>query len=117
VFYKRNISPDTCSPVIPFYWGYRGTPKGGAPLRNGQHTDDYGNRLDKDLSKGGGPFANATNNLPDMWNRGVSALGGAADAVARTLPAGAGRPGPDVLRAGRPAPGGPGVDDPRLRQK
>ena len=23
VFYKRNISPDTCSPVIPFYWGYR----------------------------------------------------------------------------------------------
>ena len=83
VFYKRNISPDTCSPVIPFYWGYRGTPKGGAPLRNGQHTDDYGNRLDKDLSKGGGPFANATNNLPDMWNRGVSALGGAADAVAK----------------------------------
>ena len=83
VFYKRSIRPDTCSPVIPFYWGYRGTPIGGAPLRNGQHADDYGNRLDKDLSKGGGPFANATNNLPDMWNRGVSALGGAADAVGR----------------------------------
>ncbi|MDD3325521.1 MAG: DUF3274 domain-containing protein [Zoogloea sp.] len=83
VFYKRSIRPDTCSPVIPFYWGYRGTSIGGAPLRNGQHADDYGNRLDKDLSKGGGPFANATNNLPDMWNRGVSALGGAADAVGR----------------------------------
>ena len=83
VFYKRTVSADTCSPVIPFYWGYRGAASGGAALNNGQYTDGFGNRLDKDLSKGGGPFANATNNLPDMWNRGVSALGGAADAVAR----------------------------------
>ncbi|WP_347250523.1 DUF3274 domain-containing protein [Zoogloea sp.] len=83
VFYKRSVSADTCSPVIPFYWGYRVNHNSKHGNLNGQNTDGFGNRLDKDLSKGGGPFANATNNLPDMWNRGVSALGGAADAVGR----------------------------------
>ena len=38
---------------------------------NGQNTDRYGNRLDKDMSKNGGPFGNATNTLPDMWNKGL----------------------------------------------
>jgi hypothetical protein len=40
---------------------------------HGQKTDRNGNRLDKDLSKGGGPFGNATSSLPDMWNRGIGA--------------------------------------------
>ena len=83
VFYKRSVTSDTASPVIPFYWGYRVNHNSKHGNLNGQNTDGFGNRLDKDLSKGGGPFANATNNLPDMWNRGVSALGGAADAVGR----------------------------------
>lgn len=72
VYFKRRIDQHTDSPVIPFYWGYR---EEGRKTRmvNGQHTDRYGNRLDKDLSKGGGPFGNATSNLPDMWNRGIGA--------------------------------------------
>jgi hypothetical protein len=37
VFYKRNISPDTCSPVIPFYWGYRGTPKAAPAQERSAH--------------------------------------------------------------------------------
>lgn len=70
VFFKRKATADTDSPVIPFYWGYREI-KGKAKTRNGQDTDRYGTRLDKDLSKGGGPFGNATSSLPDMWNRGI----------------------------------------------
>ncbi|WP_312514464.1 DUF3274 domain-containing protein [Massilia sp.] len=72
VYFKRKVTTDTDSPVIPFYWGFRelGTQ---TKTVNGQKTDRYGTRLDKDLSKGGGPFANATSTLPDMWNRGVGA--------------------------------------------
>ncbi|UVW27213.1 DUF3274 domain-containing protein [Massilia sp. H6] len=70
VFFKRTTQLATHSPVIPFYWGYRETFKD-AGTRNGQRTDRYGNRLDLDLAKGGGPFANATSTLPDMWNRGI----------------------------------------------
>ena len=72
VFFKRNVATDTDSPMIPFYWGFREV---GNQTRtvNGQKTDRNGNRLDKDLSKGGGPFGNATSTLPDMWNRGVHA--------------------------------------------
>lgn len=73
VFYKRNIAPDTDSPVIPFYWGYREVDRLSRVIR-GQKTDRYGNRLDKDLSKGGGPFANATSTLPDMWNKGFGSI-------------------------------------------
>ena len=70
VFFKRQINKTTHSPVIPFYWGFRETfDKAGA--KNGQRIDQFGNRLDKDLSKGGGPFGNATSTLPDMWNRGM----------------------------------------------
>jgi hypothetical protein len=72
VFFKRSVTTDTDSPVIPFYWGYRET-KNASKSVNGQKTDRNGTRLDKDLSKGGGPFGNATSSLPDMWNRGVYA--------------------------------------------
>ncbi|MGH8853606.1 MAG: T6SS effector phospholipase Tle3 domain-containing protein [Telluria sp.] len=72
VFFKRQAKTDTDSPVIPFYWGYRELEKKTRTV-NGQKTDRYGTRLDKDLSKGGGPFGNATSSLPDMWNRGVYA--------------------------------------------
>lgn len=71
-YFKRQVVVDTDSPVIPFYWGFRELGKQARTV-NGQNTDRYGTRLDKDLSKGGGPFANATSTLPDMWNRGVGA--------------------------------------------
>lgn len=70
VFFKRKPGADTHSPVIPFYWGFREVGNE-AGVKNGQRVDRYGNRLDKDLSKGGGPFGNATSSLPDMWNRGI----------------------------------------------
>ncbi|MCD2515148.1 DUF3274 domain-containing protein [Massilia sp. G4R7] len=70
VFFKRSMQDATHSPMIPFYWGYREV-RSEAGTKNGQRVDRYGNRLDKDLSKGGGPFANATSTLPDMWNRGI----------------------------------------------
>lgn len=72
VFFKRNFTKDTNSPVIPFYWGYREVEDKSA-TKNGQYVDRYGNRLDKDLSKEGGPFGNATSSLPDMWRRGICA--------------------------------------------
>lgn len=71
-FYKRKVEADTNSPVIPFYWGYREL-NGETKVVNGQKVDRYGNRLDKDSSKGGGPFGNATNTIPDMWNKGTCA--------------------------------------------
>ncbi len=70
VFFKRQESDKTFSPVIPFYWGFRET-FNKADTCNGQRIDRHGNRLDKDLSKNGGPFGNATNSLPDMWNKGL----------------------------------------------
>ena len=79
VFYKRSLGADTHSPVIPFYWGYRDIPDDSTQPRNGQNVDIHGNRLDKDRSKGGGPFANATSNLADMWNRGAPSMGGFLD--------------------------------------
>lgn len=79
VFYKRTVTKDTHSPVIPFYWGFREEQRFSTPgfkTPHGQALDRNGNRLDKDFSKGGGPFANATSSLPEMWNRGKSkALG------------------------------------------
>lgn len=72
VYFKRKVTQDTDSPVIPFYWGFREIGNQTKTI-NGQKTDRYGNRLDKDLSKGGGPFANATSTLPDLWNRGAGA--------------------------------------------
>lgn len=75
VFFKRKIDENTHSPVIPFYWGSREMVEASRTVR-GQKTDRYGNRLDKDLSKETGSFANATSTLPDMWGKGKSqALG------------------------------------------
>jgi hypothetical protein len=82
VFYKRQITADTHSPVIPFYWGFREESAHVHDWRktpHGQATDRYGNRLDRDYSKEGGPFANATSSLPEMWNRGKSDAQGVLD--------------------------------------
>ena len=79
VFFKRHVGTTTHSPVIPFYWGYRAPARGQNRRRNGQWLDEADNRLDKDLSKGGGPFANATTNLADMWKSGAPAFGGFID--------------------------------------
>lgn len=86
VFYKRQITDDTHSPVIPFYWGFREESAHTQDWRktsHGQAMDRYGNRLDRDYSKEGGPFANATNSLPEMWNRGKSDGGGSMDRAVR----------------------------------
>jgi len=86
IFYKRQITDDTHSPVIPFYWGFREESAHVSDWRktsHGQATDRHGNRLDRDYSKGGGPFANATNSLADMWNRGKSDAHGSLDWAAR----------------------------------
>lgn len=86
VYYKRTVTKETHSPVIPFYWGFRedkNLVKFGARTSHGQALDRYGNRLDKDFSKGGGPFANATSSLPEMWNRGKSKALGLLDAAQR----------------------------------
>lgn len=86
VFYKRKITDDTHSPVIPFYWGFREVSAHAGDWRrtpHGQAVDRYGNRLDRDYSKGGGPFANATTSLPEMWNRGKSDAGGTLDWASR----------------------------------
>ncbi len=72
LFFKRHVDKNTFSPIIPFYWGFR-EETNAAGSAFGQRTDRNGNRLDKDLSKGGGPFANATGTIPDMWNRGAGA--------------------------------------------
>lgn len=85
VFYKRSTGDDTHSPVIPFYWGFREESAKVQSWRktpHGQAIDRHGNRLDRDFSKGGGPFANATNSLPEMWNRGKGAAGGTMDMAA-----------------------------------
>lgn len=90
VYFKRKVTTDTDSPVIPFYWGFRELGKQTKTV-NGQKTDRYGTRLDKDLSKGGGPFANATSTLPDMWNRGVGAPMDLMQDPLRPLKSGPGR--------------------------
>ncbi|TFW33583.1 T6SS effector phospholipase Tle3 domain-containing protein [Massilia horti] len=86
VFYKRQITDNTHSPVIPFYWGFREETGNAGDWRktpHGQAVDRYGNRLDRDYAKGGGPFGNATTSLPEMWNRGKSDAHGALDWVQR----------------------------------
>lgn len=90
VFFKRDQKADADSPVIPFYWGFREI-KDASKTVNGQKTDRNGNRLDKDLSKGGGPFGNATSTLPDMWNRGVFAPFDPAGDPLRPVKTGPGR--------------------------
>jgi pimeloyl-ACP methyl ester carboxylesterase len=86
IYYKRNVTNETHSPVIPFYWGFREEQqfaRFGSTTPHGQALDRSGNRLDKDFSKGGGPFANATSSLPEMWNRGKSKALGILDVAQR----------------------------------
>ncbi len=90
LYYKRIIGPSTDSPIIPFYWGFRELDSE-IRTKNGQMTDRNGNRLDKDLSKGGGPFGNATSSIPDMWNRGLCAPVDVSGDPIRPLKTGPGR--------------------------
>lgn len=72
------------SVVIPFYWGFREEegyhrdrsgkvrPNVTRDAPHGEYLDRHGNRLDKDSAKNGGPFANATSCIPDMWADGFS---------------------------------------------
>jgi pimeloyl-ACP methyl ester carboxylesterase len=89
--YHRTADKTTNSVLIPFYWGYRADDSNIAKLNNpgkvksraadpngnlmtrGQYQDLQGNRLDKHFAKAGGFFANATNNIPDMYERGFVA--------------------------------------------
>lgn len=72
VYFQRE--PDTgTSPIIPFYWGFREEPSKADTLqRHGEYLDRYGNRIDKRFGKNGGPFANATTNIPDMFGPGFT---------------------------------------------
>lgn len=90
IFFKREMKAGTETPVIPFYWGFRELQDKSKTL-NGQKIDRNGNRLDKDLSKGGGPFGNATSTLPDMWNRGVYSPADPVGDAIRPLRTGPGR--------------------------
>jgi len=73
VYFHRTSDEKTWSPVVPFYWGFRELEdKIHKNEAHGQWTDRYGNRLDKNGAKNGGPFANATSNLNDMWGLGFS---------------------------------------------
>ncbi|HKT97925.1 MAG TPA: DUF3274 domain-containing protein [Paraburkholderia sp.] len=72
VIYRRTPTDKTVSPLIPFYWGFKANKDDlstdpGKQVRNGQNVDKFGNRLDKNLAKNGGMFANATNNIPDIF--------------------------------------------------
>ncbi|WP_063532744.1 DUF3274 domain-containing protein [Burkholderia sp. MSMB1589WGS] len=87
--YQRAELPNiTKSFFIPFYWGLRADNRDIAKLNNpgiiksrvaddrgnlmtrGQYQDVNGNRLDAHFAKAGGFFANATNNIPQMYGRG-----------------------------------------------
>ncbi|MGH8052597.1 MAG: T6SS effector phospholipase Tle3 domain-containing protein [Stenotrophomonas sp.] len=65
------------SVMIPFYWGYRAAdneikrePNGDPTKIRTQYQDKRGNRLDRHFGKAGGFFANATNNLVEMYGEG-----------------------------------------------
>lgn len=61
------------SVVIPFYWGFREKEdRIQKRTSHGEWLDRFGNRLDKAGTKEGGPFANATTTLPDMFGQGFS---------------------------------------------
>jgi len=78
--YQRDaIDSKTRSLMIPFYWGYRAEPgeimrdKNNDPTKlRDQYQDVFENRLDRHFAKGGGFFANATNNLLEMYDRGFA---------------------------------------------
>ncbi|OAI62514.1 membrane protein [Ralstonia solanacearum] len=87
--YERAEKPGvTRSGFIPFYWGYRAASDeiakvndagivkstvadaNGNLMTRGQYQDKKGNRLDAHFARAGGFFANATNNIPDMYGAG-----------------------------------------------
>ncbi|MBP1126869.1 MULTISPECIES: DUF3274 domain-containing protein [unclassified Pseudomonas] len=78
--YQRDTeAPKTRSLMIPFYWGYRAEPgeikrdKNNDPTKlRDQYQDVFENRLDRHFAKGGGFFANATNNLLEMYREGFN---------------------------------------------
>lgn len=77
-YYRRLVAEGkhgghSRSVVIPFYWGFR-EEEGRIQKRtpHGEWLDRFGNRLDKAGTKEGGPFANATTTLPDMFGQGFS---------------------------------------------
>lgn len=79
-YYQRGLDDQLSTPVIPFYWGFREEEKL-TDVRHGQKTDRFGNRLDARGIKQGGPFANATTSIPDMWGEGMeTTLGGLLNA-------------------------------------
>ena len=70
VYFQRKPDMAT-SMVIPFYWGFREVTKmAKTEEAHGQYLDSYKNRIDKRYAKNGGPFANATTNIPDMFGPG-----------------------------------------------
>lgn len=70
VYFQRKPELGT-SPIIPFYWGFREiTTQADTKQRHGEYLDRFGNRIDKRFGKNGGPFANATTNIPDMFGIG-----------------------------------------------
>jgi hypothetical protein len=70
VYFARSGDSST-SPVIPFLWGFREVSVlADTKQKHGEYLDQYGNRIDKRFAKNGGPFANATNNIPDMFGPG-----------------------------------------------
>lgn len=91
LYQRAHVKGATHSGFIPFYWGYRASSGDIARVDNpgevisrtadadgnlmtrGQYQDLHGNRLDRHFAKGGGFFANATNNIPDMYGTGFRA--------------------------------------------
>lgn len=76
VLYQRASNTDlesrSRSPVVPFYWGFREVEKKIDKNKpHAQYVDRSGNRLDRRGIKQGGPFVNATSNIPDMWGAGA----------------------------------------------
>ena len=75
VYFQRKPDGGRSS-VIPFYWGYREEESAADTSgRHGQYVDRLGNRIDKRFGKNGGPFANATTNIPDMFGPGFNRNG------------------------------------------
>jgi hypothetical protein len=73
VYYKRSVDPASAwNSVIPFYWGSRTADK--PIILNHLRVDRNGNRVDSNGAKEGGPVANATNNLVDMWSKGFRGM-------------------------------------------
>ncbi|MBI3229852.1 MAG: DUF3274 domain-containing protein, partial [Burkholderiales bacterium] len=88
-YFQPTPDANTWSPVIPFFWGF--SEAAGKVVKtnlHGQWTDRHGNRLDKNGTKGGGPFANATSSLEAMWDGGFKGEVGGSEMIARQVSSG-----------------------------